>query len=70
MQSRSTFAGSGKYVSHSLGQNHRTFNDLKLSISGIMNFNMFGIPLVGPNICGFSISDVSIDESELCGRWI
>jgi alpha-glucosidase (family GH31 glycosyl hydrolase) len=43
---------------------------LKLSIAGIMNFNMFGIPLVGPNICGFNSSNSTDDESELCGRWI
>ena len=35
-----------------------------------MNFNMFGIPLVGPNICGFISSESTDDESELCGRWI
>jgi alpha-glucosidase (family GH31 glycosyl hydrolase) len=70
LQSRSTFAGSGKYVSHSLGENHRTFDDMRLSIAGIMNFNMFGIPLVGPNICGYFSSNSTVDESELCGRWI
>jgi alpha-glucosidase (family GH31 glycosyl hydrolase) len=43
---------------------------LKLSIAGIMNFNMFGIPLVGPNICGFISTDSTDEESELCGRWI
>jgi alpha-glucosidase (family GH31 glycosyl hydrolase) len=43
---------------------------LKLSIAGVMNFNMFGIPLVGPNICGFISYASSDEESELCGRWI
>ena len=43
---------------------------MKLSIAGIMNFNMFGIPLVGPNVCGFISSESSDEESELCGRWI
>jgi len=31
---------------------------------------MFGIPLVGPNVCGFISSELSEEESELCGRWI
>jgi alpha-glucosidase (family GH31 glycosyl hydrolase) len=51
--SRSTFSGSGKYTGHWLGENHRTFEDMKLSIAGIMNFNLFGIPLVGANVCGY-----------------
>jgi len=51
--SRSTFAGSGAFVQHWLGNNHRTWDDMKNSISGIMNFNMFGIPMVGPDVCGY-----------------
>ncbi len=51
--SRSTFAGSGKYANHWLGENHRSFEDMKLSIAGIMNYNLFGIPFVGANVCGF-----------------
>jgi alpha-glucosidase (family GH31 glycosyl hydrolase) len=51
--SRSTFAGSGQYVNHWLGDNHRTWLDMKTSIAGTMNMQMFGIPLVGPDTCGF-----------------
>lgn len=51
--SRSTFSGSGKYGNHWLGENHRSFEDMKFSIAGIMNFNLFGIPFVGANVCGF-----------------
>lgn len=65
--SRSTFAGSGKYVSHWLGDNHRTVSDMKHSISGVMNFNMFGIPLVGPDVCGFF---GEAGQEELCARWV
>lgn len=32
-----------------------------------MNFNMFGIPLTGPETCGFFGTDLM---DELCGRWI
>lgn len=51
--SRSTFAGSGKYTQHWLGDNHRTWENMKYSIAGVMNMNMFGIPMVGPDTCGF-----------------
>ena len=68
---RSTFSGSGQYVQHWLGDNHRTWDDMRHSIAGIMNFNMFGIPMVGPDTCGF-FEDASMDkkeQQELCGRW-
>jgi len=65
--SRSTFAGSGQYTSHWLGDNHRTLDDMVHSISGVMNFNMFGIPVVGPDTCGF-LGDAGQDE--LCARWV
>jgi alpha-glucosidase (family GH31 glycosyl hydrolase) len=26
---------------------------MRTSIAGVMNFNMFGIPVVGPDTCGF-----------------
>ena len=65
--SRSTFAGSGQYVQHWLGDNHRTWQQMQHSISGVMNFNMFGIPLVGPDTCGFFGHE---GQDEICGRWI
>jgi alpha-glucosidase (family GH31 glycosyl hydrolase) len=65
--SRSTFAGSGQYVQHWLGDNHRTWEDMKASIAGVMNFNMFGIPLVGPDTCGFFGES---GQDELCARWV
>jgi alpha-glucosidase (family GH31 glycosyl hydrolase) len=64
--SRSTFAGSGQYVQHWLGDNHGTWEDMKMSIAGVMNFQMFGIPMVGPDTCGF----FSNDDDEMCARWI
>ena len=41
---RSSFASTGKYASHWLGDNWRDWNYMRLSIAGIMNMNMFGIP--------------------------
>jgi alpha-glucosidase (family GH31 glycosyl hydrolase) len=64
--SRSTFAGAGKWTSHWLGDNWSTWQFMQLSIAGIMDFNMFGIPLVGADVCGFH----SPFEHEMCGRWM
>jgi len=64
---RGTYSGSGRYNQHFLGDNYRTWQDLKNSITGVMNFNMFGIPMTGPNTCG-SLG-LNIDD-ELCGRWM
>lgn len=62
---RSTFASSGKYVGHWLGDNTADWRDLKTSIIGVMEFNMFGIPYVGADICGFN----NATSEELCLRW-
>ncbi|KAJ7394088.1 hypothetical protein OS493_003764 [Desmophyllum pertusum] len=43
--SRSTFASAGQHGGHWLGDNTATFNDMYLSIPGILNFNLFGVPL-------------------------
>jgi len=51
--SLSTFPGSGFHAGHNLGNNSATAGDLYFSIPGILNFQMFGIPFVGANICGF-----------------
>ena len=63
--SRSTSLGSGKFTFHWLGDNLSTFGNLKNSISGIFNFNIFGIPFTGSDICGF----MENASNNLCIRW-
>jgi len=64
--SRSTFSGSGKYTGHWLGDNFARWSNMGDSIIGMFEFNMFGIPYNGADICGF----IGETTEELCERWV
>ncbi|CAH1800510.1 unnamed protein product, partial [Owenia fusiformis] len=64
--SRSTFPGSGKWAAHWLGDNYSQWTNLHYSIIGMLEFNLFGIPYIGADICGFN-GDSTASQ---CQRWM
>uniref|UniRef100_A0A0B7B0J4 Glycoside hydrolase family 31 TIM barrel domain-containing protein n=1 Tax=Arion vulgaris TaxID=1028688 RepID=A0A0B7B0J4_9EUPU len=64
--SRSTFPGSGRYAGHWLGDNVSQWSSMRKSIIGLLEFNLFGIPYIGADICGF-FDNTTV---QLCKRWM
>ncbi len=62
--SRSTFVGSGQWSSHWFGDNQATWHEMKRSLILMIEFNWFGIPFNGADICGFE----KLPTEEMCIR--
>lgn len=63
---RSNAVGTGVYGAHWTGDNVANWRFLRLSISGNFLFQIFGIHMVGADICGFHLDTTE----ELCSRWM
>ena len=63
---RSNSVGTGVYGAHWTGDNVANWKFLRLSISGNFLFQIFGIHMVGADICGFHLDTTE----ELCSRWM
>lgn len=63
---RSTFVGSGQWSGHWLGDNNATWYEMKRSLIGMIEFNWFGIPFNGADICGY----FKLPTEEMCVRYV
>ncbi|KAF2366783.1 Glycoside hydrolase family 31 N-terminal domain [Trinorchestia longiramus] len=64
--SRASFPGLGVWAGHWTGDVTSDWDNLRASLPDVLNFNMFGIPLVGADICGFNGNTTAA----LCLRWM
>lgn len=52
VMSTSTFFGMGKYGGHIVEDSASDFTSLAMSLASIFNFQLFGMPFAGVDICG------------------
>ncbi|KAJ8925244.1 hypothetical protein NQ315_001431 [Exocentrus adspersus] len=64
--SRSTFPGHGHYAGHWSGDIWSAWADMRYTIPQLLSFSLFGIPLMGADICGFNGNTTQ----SLCNRWM
>ncbi|OCH87273.1 hypothetical protein OBBRIDRAFT_169586 [Obba rivulosa] len=63
---RSTFPSAGKWTGHWLGDNFSKWQYIHFNIQGVLQFQLFQIPFVGADTCGFNNNT----DEELCNRWM
>ncbi|XP_058510595.1 lysosomal alpha-glucosidase-like isoform X4 [Solea solea] len=64
--SRSSYSGIGRFSGVWTGDVRSDWEQLRFSIPAVLQFSLFGVPLVGADICGFEGNTTE----ELCGRWM
>ncbi|EPQ61327.1 hypothetical protein GLOTRDRAFT_119185 [Gloeophyllum trabeum ATCC 11539] len=63
---RSTFPSTGRWSGHWLGDNFSQWRYMYYNIQGVLQFQIFQIPMVGADTCGFNDNT----DEELCNRWM
>ena len=64
--SRSTTLSHGRYAFHWLGDNDSKYEDMRNGLNGIFQFQIYGVPMTGDDICGFNRES----WDEICARWM
>jgi alpha-glucosidase (family GH31 glycosyl hydrolase) len=65
--SDSTAPGSGAIgIAHMFPRQQGRYNDLQNSMANLINFGAYGVPNVGPSLCGYN---PQTSDEELCARY-
>ena len=64
--SRASIYGTGRYAAHWTGDNFASWDFFQFAVSELLPFQLFGIPFVGHDLCGFAGNTTA----ELCTRWM